>query len=122
MNELSQKSLLASLTKWGYEQTETVFNFFSNDNSLDSSCYLEDGRISPRTFDMCDQPAQWLYDEDFTSIVLDREVFPNEFSFKELSELIFQLNWNDIMEAVYVGVHHYIEETYGKDWQELYPE
>lgn len=64
---------------------------------------------------MYDQPSQWMYDEEYSSIVLDKHIFPNKLTLKELTDLIYQLEWDVIMDAVYIGVNQYIEDVYGKN-------
>lgn len=82
--------------------------------------FLSDGRLSPSCFDLCDQPPQWVYDQDWDALELDKVLFPNITSEKQKDDLIYDLlDWNEIMSSITKGVETFFRNEYGGNWKDF---
>ena len=127
--EKYKSSLLKALEVFGETMAcDTMDSFTADAQNHESSeefdeneySYLSDGRLSPSCFDFCDQPPQWVYDQNWDALELDDILFPEIKSEKQKDDLINDLlSWNEIMSSIEVGVENYFKKEYGDKWEEL---
>jgi len=118
------ESLRNALVRAGYDMAASQAESMADDTSFWGKNMIE-GKINPKCIDICDQAGQSFYSSEMDIwFKPDKEMFPDSYCEKGLNELIESngITDDEVFNLLYEGEGIYINERYGADWREKYPE
>ena len=122
--EQKTESLRKALIRAGYNMASSQAESMEEDVESWGE-HMIDGRINPKCIDICDQASHSFYNNELDIwFEPDEEIFPEGCGEWGLNELIENngISDDEVFGLLYKGADNYINEIYGKDWKERYPE
>ena len=122
--EQKTESLRKALIKAGYDMASSQAESMEEDTESWAEDMIE-GKITPKCIDICDQASHSFYNNELDLwFEPDEEIFPEGCGEWGLNGLIETngISDDEVFDLLYEGANNYINEIYGKDWKEKYPE
>lgn len=122
--EQKTQSLCQSLLQAGYDMAASQAENMAEDKGS-WGMHMIEGQINPKCIDICDQAGHAFYNNELDIwFEPDEEVFPDGCDAGGINELIENngISDDEVFDLLYEGAANYINETYGEDWKEKFPE
>lgn len=122
--EQKTESLRKALIEAGYDMVSSQAESMEEDTESWGEDMIE-GKINPKCIDISDQASHSFYNSELDIwFEPDEEIFPEGCDEWELNGLIETngISADEVFDLLYEGANNYINEIYGKDWKENYPE
>lgn len=122
--EQKTESLRKALREAGYDMVSSQAESMEEDTESWGEDMIE-GKINPKRIDISDQASHSFYNSELDIwFEPDEEIFPEGCDEWELNGLIETngISADEVFDLLYEGANNYINEIYGKDWKENYPE
>lgn len=122
--ELKAESLRKALIEAGYDMASSQAESMVEDKEFWGN-HIIDGKINPKCIDISDQAGHSFYNNELDIwFEPDEKIFPEGCGEWGLNELIENngISDDEVFSLLYKGADNYLNEIYGKDWKEKYPE
>ena len=122
--ELKAESLRKALIEAGYDMASSQAKSMVEDKEFWGN-HIIDGKINPKCIDISDQARHSFYNNELDIwFEPDEIIFPDGCGEWGLNELIENngISDDEVFSLLYQGADNYLNEIYGKDWKEKYPE
>lgn len=122
--EQKMQSLRHALLQTGYDMAASQAESMAEDDEF-WGMHMIEGKINPKCIDICDQAGHSFYNNELDIwFEPDEEVFPEGCDAGGINELIENngILDDEVFDLLYEGAANYINETYGEDWKDRFPE
>ena len=122
--EHKKESLRNALIDVGYDMAASqVEGMIKDENAWGE--FIIDGKINPKCINISDQASHSFYNNELDIwFEPDEEIFHDEYGEMGINELIEKsgISEDEVFDLMYEGESKYINDKYGKDWKDKYPE